>query len=115
MFETKLTSHATTRLSQRGFRTEDIDLIQQIGTVVEDGFIVRKSDCRALQQELKRLSDRIGRLSGARVVLAGGNVLTVYRAEKATERRLLRKAEDRELHRPLIRWSGNSDSKRQAL
>jgi hypothetical protein len=86
----ELTCHATTRLSQRGFRNVDVDLIQQIGTIVEDGFIVRKSDCRARQQELKRLSDRIGRLSGARVVLVGENVLTVYRAEKPTERRLLR-------------------------
>jgi RNA-binding protein YhbY len=113
MFETKLTSHATTRLPQRGFRNDDVDLIQQIGTAVEDGFIVRKSDCSALQQELKRLSDRIGRLSGARVVVVGGNVLTVYRAEKATERRLLRKAEDRELHHPYIRCSTNFDLSRQ--
>jgi hypothetical protein len=45
---------------------------------------------------LKRLQERIRRLGGKRLVVAGGHVITAYRAGKATERRLVRQSGDRE-------------------
>jgi hypothetical protein len=73
-----------------------LQLIQLIGTEVEDGFLVLNRDCLAIEHELKRLQDRIRRLRGKRLVVADGHVVTAYRAGKATQRRLVRQPGDRE-------------------
>ncbi len=68
-----------------------------IGTPVGDGYIVLNHDSQAAERELKRMAEHIRRLIGKRLVIADGRVVTAYRTNKATERRLIRKAEDREL------------------
>lgn len=112
MSATRLTHHATTRLAQRGFRDDDVDLIQLIGTGVEDGIIVRKRDCQVAEQEIKRLLDRIRRLNGKRLVISSGRVVTAYRAGKTTEQRLMRGTEDRELLYLSTRGSSGFDRRR---
>jgi len=97
MILTALTRHAITRLAQRGFHNTDVELIQLIGTGVEDGFIVLNRDCQAAQRELKQLLECIRRVNGKRLVTANGRVVTAYRAGKATERSLIRGAIDRDL------------------
>ncbi len=97
MSDVLLTRHAVTRLAQRAIRYDDLDLIMMIGTEVEDGYIVLERDCQAFSRELKRLSDRIHRLNGKRLVTRGGRVVTAYHAGTGTKRRLVRDAEDREL------------------
>lgn len=97
MSKTALTRHAMMRMGQRAFRDDDIDLIALIGTQVEDGYIVLNRDRQAAERELKRLLERIRRLSGKRLVVTGGSIVTAYRAYKATERKLIRNIEDREL------------------
>ncbi len=93
MSATELTRHAITRLAQRGFHDGDVDLIQLIGTGVEDGFFVFDRDCQAAEHELRRLMERIRRLRGKRVVTTtAGHVITAYRVGKATEQRLVRAA-----------------------
>ena len=92
-----LTRHAVTRMAQRAIREDDLDLIMIIGTEVRDGYIVRTKDCQAAERELKRLLDRVRRLNGKRLVVEAGHLVTAYRAERATERRLMRHTEEREL------------------
>jgi hypothetical protein len=95
MMTDELTRHALIRMAQRGFQADDSDLIKLFGTPVEDGFLVLSKDCQAVERELKRLQDRIRRLSGKRLVVAGDRVVTAYHARPAKERRLLRRAEQR--------------------
>jgi len=97
MATSQLTHHAIQRMGQRGFHDNDFDLIQLIGTAVEGGFIVLERDCQAAEHELKRLLGRIRRLGGSRLVVAGDQIITAYRAGKSTKRRLVRGAEEREL------------------
>ena len=91
-----LTRHAIQRMGQRGFQEDDLELIRLIGTEVEGGFLVLNRDCLAAERELKRLQERIRRLGGKRLVVAGGHDVTAYRAGKATERHLVRRSGDRE-------------------
>lgn len=97
MTASQLTRHAIQRMGQRGFQDEDLELIQLIGTEVEDGFLVLNRDCQAAEHELKRLQERIRRLGGKRLVVADGHIVTAYHADKASERRLIRQSGDREL------------------
>ena len=94
MSASTLTKHAVLRLSQRGIRCDDLQLIQSIGTEVEGGFLVRQKDFQALERELKKLRDHARRLVGKRVVRNGDAVITAYHAGHAKERRLLRQGYD---------------------
>lgn len=78
------------RLAQRAIRPHHLDLIKLIGTAVEDGYLVKEKDCQTFERDLKRLMERIRRLSGKRVVVAGDRIVTAYRARPRKERRLLR-------------------------
>jgi hypothetical protein len=91
------TTHAAARMSQRGIRDDDLELILEIGTEVEGGYIVLKKDYRAYDCELKRKRERVRRLVGKRVVVEGDRVVTAYHAEPKKQRRLIRGAEDRSL------------------
>jgi len=97
MSQNQLTRHAVARMAQRGFRGDDHDLIRLIGTPVEDGYLVRDRDYQAAERELKLLLERVRRLNGKRLVIAAGRIVTAYPAGKATKRRLIRGAEEREL------------------
>jgi hypothetical protein len=93
-----LLRHAETRMAQRGLSIKDAELITLIGTEVEDGFLVLAQDCRRIERELKGLLDRVRRLQGKRLVVADGRIVTAYRASQWKERRLLRSAQERDLH-----------------
>ena len=75
--------------------SDDLDLIMRIGTEVEDGYLVRAKDYQAVERALNRLMERVRRLSGKRVVIAGDRIVTVYRARPSKDRCLLRQAEQR--------------------
>ena len=91
----ELTAHATTRMSQRGIRGGDLELVRRIGTEVEGGYLVREKDFQALERQLNFLRDQARRLVGKRVVVDGCMVVSAYHAGRAKERRLLRGAEAR--------------------
>jgi hypothetical protein len=84
------TRHAISRMSQRGIGFDDIELVESIGTEVEGGYLVRRKDVYAFEQQLKKLGDRARRLEGTRVVIKNDAVITAYHAQKGKERRLLR-------------------------
>jgi hypothetical protein len=96
---TTLTEHALIRMAQRGIRIRDAELIELVGSEVDDGFIVLDQDCRKLETDLKRLLDAVRRVRGKRLVVAEGHVITAYYPSKRRQRRLLRDAYEREFEK----------------
>lgn len=92
-----LTGHAAARCAQRGIRSDDLELLEQIGTEVDDGYFVREKDYRAYERSVKQRLGRAKRLVGTRFVIQEGRVVTAYRATRGRERQLLRNAEERAL------------------
>ena len=90
-----LTKHALLRMSQRGIRVDDLALAELIGTEVAEGCLVRRKDVQAFVRELMKLADQARRLEGKRTVRVGDTVVTVYHANRAKERQLLRSADER--------------------
>ncbi|ESQ09881.1 MAG TPA: hypothetical protein DDY14_06640 [Chromatiaceae bacterium] len=91
-----LTNHARTRMTQRGIRERDTDLILRIGTAIDaESVYVLDKDVDREVRLLKQQIDAVERLRGIRAVLAENTVLTVYRASPRTERRLLRNSRRR--------------------
>lgn len=95
MSDATLTSHALVRMAQRAISGDDLDLVRTFGTEVEGGYLLRAKDCQAIEHAVKRFVDRVRRLSGERVVVAGGRVVTAYHARRSKQCRLLRRAERR--------------------
>ena len=92
-----MTKHAKRRMAQRGIKLRDAELIEIIGTPVDDGYLVRTKDCQSAEREIKQLLDRIRRLEGKRLVTANGNLVTAFHTRRREERRLLRRSHQRDL------------------
>lgn len=84
------TRHAVLRMSQRGIRMDDLEVIELFGTDVEGGPILLQKDAQAAEREAKKFVAQIWRLVGTRVVRDGDTIVTAYRACRVKERRLLR-------------------------
>ena len=91
MTASNLTQHAVVRLSQRGIRPGDMEILDLLGTDVEGGSILLRKDAQAFEREAKKAIARVWRLVGKRSVSEGGTVITAYHATHAKERRLLRR------------------------
>jgi len=92
-----ITQHAVERLAQRSIAASDINLIMEIGSEVDDGYLVRSQDRQAVEKILKRFLNRIRRLEGKRLVVSGGYIVTGYHANAREERKLLRSAPERDI------------------
>jgi hypothetical protein len=90
-------AHASVRLAQRAVSAWDLDWALRLGREVDDGLLVLDKDTEAAARELERRAQRIRRLGGLRVVRDGDTLITVYRADPAKQKRLLRRAEHRTL------------------
>ena len=84
-----ITSHAFTRMAQRGIHSDDLDLILAIGTEVDDGVLVRRKDVARIEREVKDLLKRLRRIEGKRVVVADGHLVTAFHASDREQSRLL--------------------------
>jgi hypothetical protein len=84
------TRHALTRMAQRGVTLKDADLIAMIGTEVEGGYLVCDKDYREIEGALKAFLRHAHRLVGKRLVVATGEIVTIYHATNMKQRRLLR-------------------------
>jgi len=73
-----MTKHAKRRMAQRGIKLRDAELIEIIGTPVDDGYLVRTKDCQSAEREIKQLLHRIRRLEGKRLVTANGTLVTAF-------------------------------------
>jgi len=85
-----LTRHAVTRFDQRGIRQSDAPLIMAIGTEVEGGYLVRKTDIEQAEQDGMADPDHLRRLQGKRMVAHGGLVTTGYHASSRKARQLMK-------------------------
>jgi len=92
-----LTKHAQARVSQRGLRSIDMELLLLIGTPVDDGYLATAKNCEAVEKQCKYLLERIHRLRGKRLVMAEGRVVTAYKAERRRVKQLLRTAHERDI------------------
>jgi hypothetical protein len=97
MGELTLTSHAAVRMAQRGIDVRDAELMAVIGTIFDDGYFVRNKDCDNVERILKNLLERVRRVRGKRLVVARGQIVTAYHTSKSYQRRLLRKAQERDI------------------
>lgn len=88
-----LSQHAAIRARQRGLRERDIDVIIQTGSTLDaESIFLRNRDVEREIREHKQAITALERLRGWRVVVAGETVVTVYRASRKTEKRLVRGA-----------------------
>ena len=91
----RYTKHGDQRANQRGFRGSDVELIRRCGSLVEDRqaevYLLRHKDVereiRARRQEIQRLE----RMRGCEVVIAGNQLVTVHHTCRRHEKSLLRR------------------------
>ncbi len=74
-----ITRHGEARLSQRGIRRSDLDILLAHGAeIAPDRFMLRKRDAAKAISDLKRQIARLERLAGKEAVVAGGRLITAY-------------------------------------
>ena len=114
MFEYVISNHAEVRMSQRGVRGEDVDLVQTCGTQIGPvEWFMRDSDVKRevdnlkrtfrqlertvkggkqrLERAMKRRMQRLERLKGLKVVVNGDIVVTSYWPSVAYQQRARRR------------------------
>jgi len=100
------TNHSRQRMAQRGLGATDIDVILQYATEVPDGYVMRNKDCQKAVSELNRQIEMVRRLSGKRLVVIDGALVTVYQADDHKVRQLLRTGAPRRITRTRRRGRG---------
>ena len=65
-----LSQHAVLRMSQRGIGLDDIALVEQYGTEVEGGYLVRRKDAQAYERDAKTKIDQLWRLASGSCAMA---------------------------------------------
>lgn len=79
MMSIAITRHGEARLSQRGIRKSDLDILLAYGTETgPDRIILRKHDAAQAIRDFKRRITALERLSGTEVVIADGQLITAY-------------------------------------
>ena len=87
-----LSLHAEARMRQRGLRDGDIRLLLDAATqVAPDAYLLTHADAAREIARLKRKIQRLERLRGVKVVVAGETIVTCYRSCRNDQRRTLRR------------------------
>ena len=87
-----LTPHAEVRLSQRGLQDADIAFLMDVATpLARDEWLFTNADVDREVARHKREIQRIERLRGVKVVVAGDVVVTAYHSRPSDQRRALRR------------------------
>jgi hypothetical protein len=90
--ETTMSRHAHERIPQRGYREADIKLVMSHGTQTSEGYLLRRRDVTQADRETPKTDlDRLPRLVGTLVVVQDGNVVSIMRARRWKEKKILRK------------------------
>lgn len=85
----KFSAHANARMRQRGYTNHDIALVREYGTPVNDGYVMTRNDIRFAMAESRNGHQRLERLAGTALIEKGRTLVTVYRASRLRQRRLL--------------------------
>jgi hypothetical protein len=87
-----LTHHAKARMRQRGLRDADLSLLMEVASPIEANvWLLTNEDVAQEVSRLKRRVQRLERLRGAKIVVAGDVVVTAYRSTPKDQRRALRR------------------------
>ena len=79
MTSVAITRHGEVRMSQRGIRRSDLDILLSHGTEIgPDRILLRKRDAAKVIRELKKQIARLERLTGKEAVVADGWLVTAY-------------------------------------
>ena len=85
-------SHAETRMRQRGIRSGDVMLILECGTQIDDEtWFMRDRDVRREIERRKREIQTLGRLASKKVVMRGEQIVTAYPSQPQDQKRTLRR------------------------
>lgn len=86
----KLTFHAQMRMQQRAVRDRDLPLIQEVGTEFKDGLILLDRNVDKAIFERREEIQRLEKLRGKAVIIAGDTVLTTYNPCRKKKKQILR-------------------------
>ncbi|WP_067296428.1 MULTISPECIES: hypothetical protein [Sulfitobacter] len=88
MTELSLTRHAETRMRQRGYKDEDVDLVFRVGTrVADDAFLLTDKDAARAIRKRKQEIQQLERLRGSQVIVEGETLITLYHTTMRPRRR----------------------------
>lgn len=91
MHEIRFTHHAETRMRQRGFRNADVNLVLSVATrVAEDAFFLSDKDAAREIERRKREIQQLERLRGTKLIVEGGNLITLYQSDRKPARANIR-------------------------
>ena len=81
-----ITRHGEARMSQRGIRKSDLDLLLAYGTEIgQDRLMIRKRDGAKLIKDYKEEIAKLERLVGKEFVIANGRLITAYHRTKPSK------------------------------
>lgn len=86
MTATTYTRHGEARMSQRGIRKDDLEILLTYGTDIgRNRIMLRKRDAARLIHDLKKRIAKIERLTDKVLVVAGGQLITAYHQSASTQ------------------------------
>jgi hypothetical protein len=83
-----LSKHATCRMNQRGISQEDIETVRNHGIQIRDGYLMTRKTIAARRSDLNRELQQLDKLDGVAVIEAEQTIVTTYRTDRKTFRRL---------------------------
>ena len=91
-----LSRHAETRMSQRGLRDSDVNLILRCATEIgEDLYFLTRKDVEREVRRRKQEIQALERLNGQKLVVAEETIVTCYKSRKYDQQRTLRRGRER--------------------
>jgi hypothetical protein len=95
MTDIALTRHAEARMRQRGFRDADLDVLLQAATpLANDAYLMTNAATDREIARLKQKLERLQRLRGCKIVVAGDAIVTVCHMRPNARRRSLRRGRE---------------------
>lgn len=92
MIDHPMTNHAECRKQQRGFRDTDISIVLEAATqVAPDAYMLTRADARREIAKRKHEIQQLERLSGSKLIVEGGAVITCYHADLREQKRTMKK------------------------
>ncbi len=80
------------RMQQRGYRPQDIDLVQEYGTQLNDDcYILLNKDVECVNNMQKQIIQHLKRLMGTMIVVIDERLVTCYRPNKKYLKKLRRR------------------------
>jgi len=90
-----LSEHAKVRMSQRGVRRFDLDLVMDCASEIgEDVYFLSRQDAAREISRRKREIQALERLQGQKVVVVDETIVTCYRSQLGDQKRMLRRGRE---------------------